>query len=579
MSTRHWLVVASGLLIITLAGCPSATVPVKHDNNDLVQQPDGGASDAGDVDAGGADAGSLDGGTGDSTSPDAGVADGGTHVVAAGGTDEVDTPEEKSAREVRVREEAEKKAAADKAAADEVKLKTEKTTLEGEMKDAFNFIREGDDAKAMASYAATLTQHPEAYVAHYNLGVVHERMGEKDKAVNEYREALKLKPDFEPASDNLTRLFVRSGQAKTAELDLLQRIGQYKDNMGLRNQLVRVLLAEGRDADAETYSKKVLKRDEHNIDAMLNLAEIWYGQQKYELARMVLDNARKVDETVPAVWNMLAFVYLALDQRPLALDAFRKAADLRPDFPEAHNNLGAMLNESNDCDGATQELTLAVRYAPTSAQAHLNLGNAFRCSRKYLEAEKEYLKAIELDPKATDPLFNLAVLYLDGDMKPKWDEASPADSEKLARLQKAVDYFQKYKDAGGSDARSIRYAEETTTAIQKEKDRLERVAKNAAREKDREAKKKAAEDAVRVAREQQQAAINQAKVAGKSDVEDDPPIAVAPAPQPVVVPMPVVTPKPVVVPASTVRPPKVEAAAPAHLHKLMPKEDEPDSGP
>src|SRR6185312_8521953 len=109
-------------------------------------------------------------------------------------------------------------------------------------------------------------------------------------------------------------------------------------------------------------AKKVLKKDERNIDAMLSLGEIWYEQKKFELAKKVLGNAKEIDATVPEVWNLLAFVYLALDLRPSALDAFRKASALREDFPEAHNNLGAMLNEANDCDGATRELETAVKF-------------------------------------------------------------------------------------------------------------------------------------------------------------------------------------------------------------------------
>ena len=62
-------------------------------------------------------------------------------------------------------------------------------------------------------------------------------------------------------------------------------------------------------------------------------------------------------------WGPLLMVENSQMQRQTgaALESFRKAAELREDFPEAHNNYGAMLNEVNDCEGATRELELAVK--------------------------------------------------------------------------------------------------------------------------------------------------------------------------------------------------------------------------
>jgi Flp pilus assembly protein TadD len=46
--------------------------------------------------------------------------------------------------------------------------------------------------------------------AHYNLAVALERVGKFDEAISQYEQALRIKPDFVEAQENLARL--RSGQ-------------------------------------------------------------------------------------------------------------------------------------------------------------------------------------------------------------------------------------------------------------------------------------------------------------------------------------------------------------------------------
>src|SRR5205085_2304674 len=107
--------------------------------------------------------------------------------------------------------------------------------------------------------------------------------------------------DFEAASENLTRLRIRTGRLSEAENDLRTRIGQYPASIGLRNQLVEILIATSRLDAAEQESRKILKSDEHAIAAMLNLASVYYQKKRLELCKMVLDNARQVDKKNPAV--------------------------------------------------------------------------------------------------------------------------------------------------------------------------------------------------------------------------------------------------------------------------------------
>jgi tetratricopeptide (TPR) repeat protein len=325
---------------------------------------------------------------------------------------------------------------------------------------------DGDGAAALFERAFALD--PDLGYAVYDAGVLYERSGDLPRARDAYARALKVNPDFEPASENLTRLRLRAGQAAEAESDLRARIAQYPSSLALRNQLVEVLLATDRLDGAEQESRKILRTDEHNIPAMVNLATAYYMRKRYELSRMVLDNARQVAPSEPSIWSKLAFTELALGNRPQALEDFKKAAELRRDYPEAQINYGAMLVESEDYANAVKHLEVAVRYAPSSPQAHLNLGNAYRGAKEFDKAQSEYERALVLDPKLVDAQYDLGVLYLDGE-KPGLPAAE--------RLEKAIAYFEKYAAAGGNDSRLAQYRKDAASQLDKERKRMAREEK------------------------------------------------------------------------------------------------------
>ena len=341
-----------------------------------------------------------------------------------------------------------------------------------------NFASQPEQAAGLFERAFDLD--PSLGYAAYDAGIAYERVGDLTRARYAYLKALASEPDFEPASLNLTRLRLRTGKSEEAESDLRARIAAHPDRVGLRNQLVEVLLATGRPEGAEQESRRVLKMDEQNVPALVNLATAYYANKRYELARMVLDNARQIDPKDPAVWNRLGFVLIALGNRPEALQAFEKAAAPRADYPEAHVNYGVMLVDAEDYRGAVKELEVAVRYAPTNAVARLNLGNAYRGAKEFDEAQREYERALTLDPHLADAWFDLAVLYLDGD-KPSLPPT--------ARLEKSLAYFDKFAAAGGSDPRLAQYRKDAAAALDREKRRLAREEKDRLR-KEAEARKK-----------------------------------------------------------------------------------------
>lgn len=79
----------------------------------------------------------------------------------------------------------------------------------------------------------------------------------------------------------------------------------------------------------------------------------------------------------------------------------REAVHLRPDDPEAHNDLAIALFQSGDIDAAIAELHEVLRLSPTHSGAHFGLGMAYERKGDLRAALEEYQLAYGLFPDPT----------------------------------------------------------------------------------------------------------------------------------------------------------------------------------
>ncbi len=103
-----------------------------------------------------------------------------------------------------------------------------------------------------------------------------------------------------------------------------------------------------------------------------------------------------------------------------ALACWRRALELRPDFAEAHNNLGNALKDQGELDQAIACYRRALQLKPDYAEALHNLGLAWNDQGKFDEAVACYRRALQLKPDYAEAHNNLgATLKEQG----KMDEA------------------------------------------------------------------------------------------------------------------------------------------------------------
>jgi protein O-GlcNAc transferase len=90
-----------------------------------------------------------------------------------------------------------------------------------------------------------------------------------------------------------------------------------------------------------------------------------------------------------------------------AINVYRAALSIRPDYAEVYANLGHALLQAGDVDEALTACGQAVALRPNLAVAQINLGNALLAKRDLTEAIKVYSRALELAPNSAEGFYNL----------------------------------------------------------------------------------------------------------------------------------------------------------------------------
>lgn len=330
---------------------------------------------------------------------------------------------------------------------------------------------EGDAAAAAEAFRSALNSDPNLADAQYNLGVIAEWRGDDGAARAAYEKALTIDPEFEPAVTAIANIMLRKGNQGGALAYAQQALARRPKSLSLRNAVNRMHLAfPGRAKQVISDTKQILREDEKNVSAMINLAAAYHQQGKFELTVAILENAKALEPQNPEIRARAALAHQALGEDLRARMVLEEAAALPGGAtPEVHNNLGLIYHAAGDYVGAAEQFEKALAKWPDMISAQINLGNALKGQQRYTDAVKALLRALKLDPSSPDAYYNLGILYLDGEI--------PAIDRKR-RYEKAVVYFEKYKTLrknSRADDPVDQYIAEAKARIEVEKKRAEQM--------------------------------------------------------------------------------------------------------
>lgn len=213
-----------------------------------------------------------------------------------------------------------------------------------------------------------------------------------------------------------------------AKAQLLQRDGQLADAISIFRKLLprhaqnpRLLylagtaaLQAGLDSEAIDYFHKSLSIDPNQSDAQCHLGVAHWNRREFKLAEAAYRTAIALDNQYPEAYNNLCMVMQDGFKNPeQALTLIDRAIEIRPDYADAYNNRGNVLQALNRFEDALTSYDRSITLKPDSASAHNNRGNTLRKLDRVPEALAAYQKAIAIKPDYAEAYCNMGCALAD----------------------------------------------------------------------------------------------------------------------------------------------------------------------
>ena len=154
------------------------------------------------------------------------------------------------------------------------------------------------------------------------------------------------------------------------------------------------------------------------------------------------DEMRKIFPNSVLLYNISGSAHTALRQFDLAIDNYKKALVIKPDYSDAFCNIGIVQKKIGDLDESIISYKKAINFNPLHAVAYYNLGDALKEQCKLEEAIEVYNKVLSIKPDYVDAYYNLGNALKD---QGKLEEAVGVYKKALAIKS---DYAEVYNNLG-----------------------------------------------------------------------------------------------------------------------------------
>jgi Flp pilus assembly protein TadD len=225
---------------------------------------------------------------------------------------------------------------------------------------------------------AMVREAPVSAGGHLNYGSALANAGRKQEAVEQFRVAVAIDPDYVAPHISLAFALIDVEDLPGAIRELREVVRLQPESPKARNDLAVTLRRNGQLDSAIVEYKESLRLDPRS--------------------GLTLNN--------------LGCAYLARGDFREAIEQFRVAVGLNPDYVGPHLNLALALMDAEDLPGAIWELREVVRLQPESPKARNDLALTLRRNGQLDSAIVEYKESLRLDPNSELTLNNLGFAYL-----------------------------------------------------------------------------------------------------------------------------------------------------------------------
>ncbi len=258
-------------------------------------------------------------------------------------------------------------------------------------------FKAGDWNGARTSFEAAIKKNPKQADAHYALGLVMDKTGDRASAEKHYKDALAIDPAMIEPAENLTAIYVEDKRYDDAIGVAKKALEKHDKNAELLLNYAIALGMKGDEKDASKAFEDALKLSPNDARFFLAYAQQLAAWKKRDDAVAKLKAAQHVAGEDAAMLGSIGFELRTLRAVPECIAAFDKAIGVK-DNADFRTNRALCKLAAKDGAGAKSDLEAAIKIEPQFPIAHYWLGATLHDEGKFPEAAAEYSKYLEIAP-------------------------------------------------------------------------------------------------------------------------------------------------------------------------------------
>jgi len=176
--------------------------------------------------------------------------------------------------------------------------------------------------------------------AYYIIGFCYNELGNHSKAIEAYKQAIHINPDYLSAYSSLGGVYFGLGNFTEAVESFKQVIRINPNDTFAYNILGVSYLALANYAKAIEAYQQAIRIDPDNFVAHDGLGLVYFMLGNYIKAIEAYQQAIHIDPNIAATYSTLGKAYANLGNHIKAIESFKQAIRINPDYVEAHFLLG-----------------------------------------------------------------------------------------------------------------------------------------------------------------------------------------------------------------------------------------------
>jgi len=257
------------------------------------------------------------------------------------------------------------------------------------------YEKQGNPSDAIEQFRQALVIDPDFDRAHNYLGKILAQQGMYDEAIYHLFEAVRLNPDYYQAYNNIANTLIQLGKIDEAIKYYNESIRTDPDYIDAHSNLGKLFYQRGQLDKAIEQFQEVVRIDPENEEAQGNLATSLQRRDTINTAIEKVENTLKEDPQNPKLYYQLGELYMMKGIFTNAVENYEKALSILPKFPQALRQIAVVHSLHGDHDTAIAYLKKVVELTPDDPDAHYNLACMYSLAGNIDESVSWLKKAIE----------------------------------------------------------------------------------------------------------------------------------------------------------------------------------------